>query len=328
MFKMQSTTNLAHVAEIARTVDLSDQADHGSILRSFAQHFTRVADSISEDEVSLFDTVMLAVAQGSPSLDRAALSETLGPIANAPRRIVLDLAFDDAIIVAEPVLRISPRLDDEALTRIAATKSQAHLMAIAGRPEVSEPVTDVVVEHGEQPVLTRLARNRGARFSVEGAVKLADKAVDHPELMTVVDQRDDLTPAMRAARAARIVVQERTRTLMSRDHTPGNVDHMIESLVDANRLDEALHTIAREVKAQGRVVTRAFAVSPLDGFVMIARASGMGWHATERMLRHRLGANASPAALEKAEQLFDQTSRSDASRTTQILSFKDKALYN
>ncbi len=325
---MQSANTMAHVAEIARAVDLSDQADHGSILRSFAQHFTRVADSISEDEVGLFDTVMLAVAQGSPVSDRAALSQTLGPIANAPRRIVLDLAFDDAIIVAEPVLRSSPRIDDVSLGKIASTKSQAHLMAIAGRPEVSEPVTDAVVEHGEQPVLTRLARNRGARFSVEGAVKLADKAVDQPELMMAVDQRDDLTPAMRAARAARIIVQERTRSLMGRDHTPGSIEHMIESLVDANRLDEALHTIAREAKTQGRVVTRAFAVSPLDGFVMIARASGMGWGSTERMLRHRLGANASSAALEKAEQLFEQTSRSDATRTTQILSFKDKALYN
>jgi uncharacterized protein (DUF2336 family) len=325
---MQSVKSLAQVAEIARTVNLPEQADHGSILRSFTQHFTRVADSISEDEVALFDTVMLAVAQGSSTPDRAALAQTLGPIPNAPRRIVLDLAFDDAIIVAEPVLRASPRLDDESLAKIAATKSQAHLMAIAGRIEVSEPVTDVVVEHGEQHVLTRLARNRGARFSVGGAVKLADKAVDQPELMVAADQRNDLSPAMRAARAARVIVLERTRTLMGRDAAPGSIDHMIESLTDANRLDEALHTIAREVKTPGRVVTRAFAVSPLDGFVMIARASGMGWGATERMLRHRLGANASVAALEKAEQLFDQTSRTDAARTTQILSFKDRALYN
>jgi uncharacterized protein (DUF2336 family) len=325
---MQSSSNMAFVAEFARTVDLPEQADHGSILRSFAAHFTRVADSIGADEVGLFDTVLLAVAQGSGTEDRAALSRTLGPIPNAPRRIVLDLAFDDAIIVAEPVLAASPCLDDAALTKIAANKSQAHLMAIAGRSEVSEPVSDVVVERGEQPVLTRLAGNRGARFSVEGAVKLADKAVDQPELMAAVDARADLTPAMRAARAARVAVLERTQSLMGRGATMGTADHLVDGLVDANRLDEALHTIAREAKTQGRAVTRAFAVSPLDGFVMIARAAGLGWGTTSRMLMHRLGASASPAALEKAERLFEQTSRSDAMRTAQILSFKDTALYN
>ena len=48
--------------------------------------------------------------------------------------------------VAQPVLRYSPRLDDGYLAETAQTQSQQHLLAIAQRGNLSEMVTDVLVE--------------------------------------------------------------------------------------------------------------------------------------------------------------------------------------
>ncbi len=66
---------------------------------------------------------------------RARLADQLAPIPNAPPRIIHSLAFDDEIEVARPVLMQSERLDEATLVRNAATKGQAHLLAIAQRKQ-------------------------------------------------------------------------------------------------------------------------------------------------------------------------------------------------
>ncbi len=67
------------------------------------------------------------------------------------------LATDNEISVAGPVLRQSSRLNDADLIGIARTKSQAHLLAIAGRTGIAEPVTDVLVKRGDREVARNLA---------------------------------------------------------------------------------------------------------------------------------------------------------------------------
>jgi hypothetical protein len=66
---------------------------------------------------------------------------------------------------AAPVLTHSDQLDDEALVENARTKSQGHLLAISGRITLVAAVTDVLVDRGNQFVLTGTARNLGAAFS-------------------------------------------------------------------------------------------------------------------------------------------------------------------
>ena len=59
-------------------------------------------------------------------------------------------------------------LDDETLIAGARTKSQEHLLAISRRKLLSEGVTDVLVERGNQEVVVSTAGNFGARFSEFG----------------------------------------------------------------------------------------------------------------------------------------------------------------
>jgi len=47
-------------------------------------------------------------------------------------------------------------------------KGQDHLLAISGRTDLPEAVTDVIVDRGERKVIESLATTRGAPFSDAG----------------------------------------------------------------------------------------------------------------------------------------------------------------
>jgi uncharacterized protein (DUF2336 family) len=102
------------------------------------------------------------------------------------------LAFDDEIEVAAPVLVHSEQLSDADLVENASTKSQDHLFAIAQRLKLSESVTDVLVERGNEHVVRKVARNRGARFSLAGYDKLTVRARSDRRLTLILGRRSDL----------------------------------------------------------------------------------------------------------------------------------------
>ena len=62
---------------------------------------------------------------------------------------VRKLAHDDDIAVAGPVITKSSRMQENELVELARTKGQAHLAVIAGRKDIGEAVTDVLVRRGE-----------------------------------------------------------------------------------------------------------------------------------------------------------------------------------
>ena len=78
--------------------------------------------------------------------------------------MIQQLARNDEIAVAGPVLTQSARLTIDDLVEIAEAGSQQHLLAISGRSQLEEAVTDVLIERGDQEIMHRLA-NAGARFS-------------------------------------------------------------------------------------------------------------------------------------------------------------------
>ena len=123
---------------------------------------------------------------------RAKLALHLVGMESAPPKLIRSLAFDDAIEVAEPVLVHSQQLSDADLIENASTKSQKHLFAIAQRLKLSEDVTDVLVERGDQRVVHRVVKNKGARFSLAGYGNLTTRARYDRRLTLALGERSDL----------------------------------------------------------------------------------------------------------------------------------------
>ena len=93
--------------------------------------------------------------------------------------VVVKLA-NDAIEVAKPLLEFSNVLSDDDLIDIISRQSEAHRVAIAGRPAVPERVGDAIVEHGGSPSVARLVKNENAELgasTLERLVALATKDV-------------------------------------------------------------------------------------------------------------------------------------------------------
>jgi len=138
--------------------------------------FMDSASRYSEEQVSLFDEVILKLAAEIEAKARVKLARRLAPVGNAPVKVIRSLAFDDDTSVACPVLSQSARLDDDDLIANARTKSQNHLNAIAQLKSLSTAVTDVLVDRGDHHVVHSVAKNAGARFSDTGFGKLVARA--------------------------------------------------------------------------------------------------------------------------------------------------------
>lgn len=154
--------------------------------------FAAGSRSYSHDQIALFDDVLRRVCADIEVTARAKLAQRLVGLGSAPPRLVRSFAFDDAIEVAEPALIHSEQLSDDDLVENATTKSQAHLFAIAQRLKLSETVTDVLVDRGDERVVYRVVKNKGARFSLAGYGKLTNCARYDRKLTLALGERSDI----------------------------------------------------------------------------------------------------------------------------------------
>jgi uncharacterized protein (DUF2336 family) len=169
-------------------------ARRGKIVRHVTDLFIVGAAQCADEEIELFDDILTRLAVEIELSARALLAVRLAPIGNAPPRIIRALAFDDEIDVAGPVLEQSERLDDATLVENARQKGQEHLLAISRRRSLSESITDVLVERGDQQVVLSAAENRGAMFSAVGFTGLVRRAEGDDRLAACVGARPELPP--------------------------------------------------------------------------------------------------------------------------------------
>jgi uncharacterized protein (DUF2336 family) len=162
------------------------------ILERVTDLFSVGSRSYSHDQIALFDDVLRKLSADIEVTARARLAQQLAELDSAPPKLVRSLAFDDEIEVAEPILVHSPQLTDDDLVENAKTKSQDHLFAIAQRLKLSEVVTDVLVDRGDQRVVHRVAKNKGARFSLAGYGKLTNRARYDRKLTLALGERSDI----------------------------------------------------------------------------------------------------------------------------------------
>src|SRR5258706_1921911 len=161
--------------------------------RRIAELYFEEAATLPPDHIDLFDGALINLVPDTEIASRVELAERLSVIANAPGGMVGQLAREDEILIAGPLLRRSPVIDEGALIDIARIKGQAHLLAMSERPTLSPGVTDVIVRRGDREVVRRAAGNAGAVFSQAGYSVLITRASQDGVLTLKVGQRDDLS---------------------------------------------------------------------------------------------------------------------------------------
>lgn len=136
--------------------------------------------------------------------DRKSYADNVATTPTLPHAVAVRLAGDEDADVARLVLSLSPVLTDADLAAIAVSQSQHHLAAIAERTQLSESVTEILVERGDRQVLTTVSGNEGARLSDKGFDKLIERSGGDAEISLNMSARSDMTPD-RAQRMMQIV---------------------------------------------------------------------------------------------------------------------------
>ncbi|HEY8000026.1 MAG TPA: DUF2336 domain-containing protein [Pseudolabrys sp.] len=185
--------SLQIIDELELALNSNSIEQHNSILKKVTALFLGSTDRITEEISSVFDDVILRLVDHVERRARAELSWDLAPVAYAPLNVVRRLASDDDIAIAGPVLARSPRLTDQNLVEVARTKGQSHLSKVAERAQLSQAVTDVLIDRGNQQVVTKVASNAGARFSRTGMSMLVMRASGDDELTYAMSRRSDVS---------------------------------------------------------------------------------------------------------------------------------------
>ena len=183
------------IPELDDIVGGGDSKRRADAVRRVSELFLQGAANFRPDHVDLFDGVLTSLVPHADIAERAELAEQLSGLSNAPRNLVGQLAHDDEIVIAGPLLRRSLVIDEKTLLEIASLKGQGHLLAMAERPTLSIDLTDIMVARGDRAVVRRAAGNAGAVFSESSYSALIKRAGRDGVLTIRLGQRDDLSPA-------------------------------------------------------------------------------------------------------------------------------------
>lgn len=186
------TKTVSLIDELENALASGNESHREEMLSRMTDLFISGASRYSTDQVGVFDEIIGKLAATIEAKARAKLATRLAPIANAPAGVIHQLAFDDDIQVARPVLGLSEQLADSDLVASANTKSQQHLAAISGRKALSEEVTDVLVTRGDKNVVHSVTKNASARFSYAGYRLLVKRSAGDDELSLLVGARKDV----------------------------------------------------------------------------------------------------------------------------------------
>ncbi|MEY9405744.1 uncharacterized protein (DUF2336 family) [Bradyrhizobium ottawaense] len=174
-------------------VKRGDPRRRGEIARAISELFFQDSANLRPELIDLFDNLLIDLVPHAELASRVDLAERFSHLNNAPPHLVNQLARENEIMVAGPVLRRSPVLDDAALVEIARLKGQGHLLAMTERPALSPVITDVLVERGDRDVVRRAAGNAGAVFSPGSYSELIKRAAQDGVLTLKIGQRRDLS---------------------------------------------------------------------------------------------------------------------------------------
>jgi uncharacterized protein (DUF2336 family) len=322
------TFELRLINEVKNAIATGSVERRNAALRGVTDLFIMGSEQYSDDEIALFDDVIIRLAAEIELSARSLLAVRLAPIPNAPPKIIRALAFDDAIEVARPVLAQSERLDDPTLVENGRTKGQEHLLAISRRRSLSEPVTDMLVERGDQRVVLSVAENRGARFSEGGFAILVQRSAGDDRLAACVGARPEIPAHLfleLLAKASHIVrarleaahpqakhevqqvvgeVAERiraeafdgsggraaARTLVEALYRAGELDDgRLRAFAKDGSLDETAAALALMSAMSLQFVERAMMQERSETILVLARAIGLSWTTVRAILLLRAG---------------------------------------
>jgi uncharacterized protein (DUF2336 family) len=369
--------DLSIIDEVETAINAGSAKKSLETIKRVTDLFLSSAGSFDGEQIELFDNLLerlvrtieiRAIADVSARIALAEMSSQLAPIAQAPPSVVRRLARNDEIAVAGPVLSESARLRTEDLVEIAETKSEQHLLAIAGRWWLKEIVTDAILARQYPTVSRRIINNPGARVSAAGFAIVLAQAESHPELAVATGIRVDLPTELRQQLLRNATEAVRSRLLsrapphlfeeirsaiaavsvgvnreMSKVHDFTAAKRLVALLKDKGELNEAtLFGFAKHRKYEETVAALAElsqssidVIRPLmqslrdDGVLIPCKAAGLSWETVHAVLDSRFATGSmAPHELAAAQRQFASLTSENARRLLRFWQVRSSSSMN
>jgi uncharacterized protein (DUF2336 family) len=319
------------------------------ILRKTTSLFLSGPRPHAAEQLDLYDEIFTRLMPAVNSEALAELSSALAAVERAPYAAARLLAAHGDVRVAAPMLAKASVLTDRDLTEFIRTSSQAHLVAIASRKQVAEPLTNLLIARGYPAVRMALVQNLTARFSEDGYRSLFKSAERDEDLAEKLGLRADLparlsrnfvAAATEAARArfikaappaAKASLQATpTKSAVSLVRATWDYSHVKDEVAGLNRTgklgDSAVSRFAATHDFPGVIAALALLADVaidtiealmdderLSDLLVACKASRLSWATTAMILRSRPGcAPLSAADLEEDRKRFDKLVLSEA----------------
>jgi len=182
--------------DVLRATASLDQA--AEIRRALAKRLSDVicipSSQLAPQERHMAGDVLVELLRDADIELRESVAKRLVMLNEAPRTILVILAKDD-IRVARHVLEKSKSLTDSDLIQIIKKVSSKHRAMIAQRREVSDAVSDALVQFLEEDVVQVLLKNKGAAFSETALQRILTVSRQHKDYIKLLIKREELRPS-------------------------------------------------------------------------------------------------------------------------------------
>ena len=184
--------------EIEQLLNLArDKSDTGRerLINTVSDLFMEDGQTLTERERALMTDILTQLIREVEMAVRRHLSERMSVLPNAPRELILTLANDE-IDVARPVLLKSVLLHDIDLIEVIHQRTMEHQLAIAMRKDISESVSDALVETGNTDVIKKLLENVDSKISKGTKEYLVEESQKVNAYREPLIRRPDLGPEL------------------------------------------------------------------------------------------------------------------------------------
>lgn len=234
------------------------------LLDTVTDLFSEEGSVLNEREHALMTDILCKLIRDVEMRVRRELSERLAQRENAPLEIVKLLANDE-IEVARPVLVTSCVLRDVDLVEIVRHRTQQHQLSIAMRREVSEFVSEALVEAGNADVIKALLDNPNAQISEATLEYLVDESRRVDSYQEPLVRRSDLSPELARRMCLWVGAALRSYILDNYDIDPTELDDLLEDVTTdtvqtlplpdsrADEQDDAAGRLARRLAEEERL---------------------------------------------------------------------------
>lgn len=187
--------DMGSMARLAQLAANPQDIGRDEIYVAVASLYCAQSSYLTERERGLMRDILLKLSHDVEMAVRIALAERLADDEDAPLDLILMLC-DDKIEVARPIILRSRKLTDANILKFLEQSTSKHQETVAQRPNIGEPVTDVLAKSEIETVLIALVRNATARIGVHGFQALVEKSRRVEGLQSPLVHRNDLPAAL------------------------------------------------------------------------------------------------------------------------------------